>query len=311
MSQGNEWRIIAVGGPANGTEYPMTEQGITLGRSDECEIALASQNVSRKHARFFIYQQIPYVQDLGSRNGVFVNGVRIQNQALTNGDTVTMGEFTFRVSDGTAPVVKGGGAGGSKRLAIIGGGVAVAAILVIAIASSGGSSGPQQPVTAMTPAPSTNEIKSMFEKSNKPGNANNGAPQGDPMAANPGAQGSPATGVGDTRGVVREYLDRAELLQEAGKYQEAREQYERALKIDPGCQLCLSRRDRLQREIAALVQKHMDDGMKSFNALRYEDAISSWELVINLDPDQGSQMHQQALKNIRDAQARLGSQSGY
>lgn len=311
MAQGTEWRIIAVGGPANGTEYPMTEQGITLGRSDECEIALASQNVSRKHARFFIYQQIPYVQDMGSRNGVFVNGVRIQNQALTNGDTVTMGEFTFRVSDGTAVVVSGGG-GANKRLLFIGGGVAVAAILVIAIASSGGSSSSTQNVAAVTAPPSTSEIKSMFEKSNGPGKNRGASPQGEQSASvDPGAQGAPATGAGDTRGVVREYLDRAELLREAGKYQEAREQYERALKIDPGCQLCLSRRDRLQREIAALVQRHLDDGMKSFNALRYEDAISSWELVLNLDPDQGSQQHQQALKNIRDAQARLGSQSGY
>lgn len=311
MSQGTGWRIIAVGGPSNGTVYPITEQGLTLGRSDECEIALASQNVSRKHARFFMYQDIPYVQDLGSRNGVYVNGVRIQNQPLASGDSVTMGEFTFQVTDGTAPPI--GASRGNKRGLMIGGG-AVLVVLVIAIAAmSGGSGGSNQNVVAPTAAPSTSEIKSMFEKSNNSGGAavSAQATGGSSTAPAPGGQEAPVSGAGETRSMVRDYLDRAEILREAGKYHEAREQYERALKMDPGCQICLTRRDRLQREIATLVQKHLEDGMKAFNALRYEDAISSWELVVNLSPDQGSQAHQQALKNIRDAQARLGAQSGY
>ena len=94
--------------------------------------------------------------------------------------------------------------------------------------------------------------------------------------------------------MVREYLERAQLLWDAGKLTDAYQQYQRALTLDPSCQLCLSRRERIQNEIAALVQRHMDEGIKAFKALRYDEAIESWELVLNLSPDPGSQPHQMA-----------------
>ncbi|MFM7200975.1 MAG: FHA domain-containing protein [Myxococcota bacterium] len=309
MATASGWRIISVGGTSNGVEYLFAEQGITLGRSDECEVALASQNVSRKHARFFVYQDIPYVQDAGSRNGVFVNGVRIQQQALANGDTISLGEFTFRLSDGSVTVEAVGGK--DRKPLLVGGTIAVAAVLVIVIAAVGGKSTPAVPEVAPIAEPAPSGMKSLFEKPANSGAATNaGGGNASSQGGNQPQAAAPAP-VDERKNVVREYLDRAELLQGAGKYHEAREQYERALKIDPGCQLCLTRRERLMRDIDAMVKKHLDDGMKAFQSLRYEDAVSSWELVVNLVPDQNHPIHQQALKNIRDAQAKLNGQPGY
>lgn len=314
MAQDSTWLLVAVGGPHNGASYPLDERGVTLGRSDECEVVLASQNVSRKHARFFLYQDAPYVQDLGSRNGIFVNGTRVQQQVLRPGDSIAMGEFTFLISDGSVPVP---GKKGPNRTVLIGG-AGAAVVVVIALIAGMSGSGPSQRTEgtaqgeAGAPADAkSSEIKSMFDGTGRPGTGQKAGEKAPAAAPATEAQGAPQPSGDPTRNMIREYLDRAELLQEAGKYHEAREQLEKALRLDPGCQLCLTRRERLDREVAERVQKHLDDGMKAFNALRYEAAIHSWEMVINLSPDPGSQAHQHATRYIQDAQARMGGQSGY
>jgi hypothetical protein len=294
-------------GPHSGTPYPLTEQGISLGRADDCEVVLQSQNVSRKHARVFVYQGTPYVQDLGSRNGVFVNGVRVQQQGLQVGDTVTMGEFVFQVASGA--VAMGGSSPRRGLLFGVAGAVVIGLIAVIAVVGGGNSGSKPEVVKAPVAPPSANT--SMFANLNEPGKVRPPpaakTPSGPPAD---GGQEAPAIAVpADQRSqMVKDYLDRAELLQEAGKITEARDFYERALKLDPTNQKALIRKERLDKEIAGRIQRHLDDGMKSFKALRYEEAISSWELVLNLSPDPNSQPNIQATKFIADARAKLSTQ---
>jgi pSer/pThr/pTyr-binding forkhead associated (FHA) protein len=60
-----------------------------LGRSPECELAISDPAVSRRHARLWISQTQIVVEDLGSQNGVHVNGTRIQGpRELLPGDTL-------------------------------------------------------------------------------------------------------------------------------------------------------------------------------------------------------------------------------
>lgn len=47
----------------------LTEEGITVGRGDAATIRIASNSVSRVHARFFLKQGRPHVLDLKSLNG--------------------------------------------------------------------------------------------------------------------------------------------------------------------------------------------------------------------------------------------------
>ena len=63
-----------------------------IGRSRECDIVLSDQNVSRKHAEIRPSGGSWIVRDLGSTNGVKVNGRRIQGaQSLKRGDTIQLG----------------------------------------------------------------------------------------------------------------------------------------------------------------------------------------------------------------------------
>jgi pSer/pThr/pTyr-binding forkhead associated (FHA) protein len=52
---------------------------------------------SRRHAAFTLGPSGLQVQDLGSTNGTFVNGSRVQSAPLHRGDTVTIGNNSFRV----------------------------------------------------------------------------------------------------------------------------------------------------------------------------------------------------------------------
>lgn len=83
------------------------EDGMTLGRSAECDFQLTAQGVSRQHARLSIDGDAVIIHDLGSSNGVRVNKQKIDTQAaLADGDVVMIGR---------AELTYGNGSGGAKR----------------------------------------------------------------------------------------------------------------------------------------------------------------------------------------------------
>jgi DNA-binding NtrC family response regulator len=65
----------------------------TLGRDPDCAIVLVGHDVSRRHAEVRHAGVIPYVKDLGSRNGTWVNGAKIEERPLGPGDVVRIGEW--------------------------------------------------------------------------------------------------------------------------------------------------------------------------------------------------------------------------
>lgn len=68
----------------------------TIGRSKDCECVLADPNVSRRHAELRKAESGDWqVVDLGSTNGVKVNGRRVSSSRLRPGDEVTLGTTTF------------------------------------------------------------------------------------------------------------------------------------------------------------------------------------------------------------------------
>ncbi len=72
---------------------------LTIGRSRECEVMLADPNVSRKHAEVRREGGRWVVADLGSTNGIKVNGRRVDRAQLEPGDRITLGltELTFEL----------------------------------------------------------------------------------------------------------------------------------------------------------------------------------------------------------------------
>jgi serine phosphatase RsbU (regulator of sigma subunit) len=70
-----------------------------IGRSPRCDVVIESRDVSREHARIF---QDPFgrwiVEDLGSSNGIFIGGKRVEAAAVLPGEPVVIGSFTLSVT---------------------------------------------------------------------------------------------------------------------------------------------------------------------------------------------------------------------
>ncbi|MEJ8855360.1 FHA domain-containing protein [Variovorax robiniae] len=67
-----------------------------LGRDATNDVVIDSSSASRKHARITVEPAFVTIEDLGSSNGTFVNGVRIDRQVLAHGDEVRIGTFEIR-----------------------------------------------------------------------------------------------------------------------------------------------------------------------------------------------------------------------
>lgn len=78
-------------------EYMLEADHALLGRAAACHIVLSDDTVSRSHARLQRGRATEYwIEDLGTPNGTFVNGARIQRTKLTGGDTIRLGKTTLR-----------------------------------------------------------------------------------------------------------------------------------------------------------------------------------------------------------------------
>jgi len=81
----------------DGTRYEVKQRRVVIGRSRECDIQLADTNVSRRHAELRQEGATYWIVDLGSTNGLEVNGRRVKRAKLSDGDRITVGstEVTF------------------------------------------------------------------------------------------------------------------------------------------------------------------------------------------------------------------------
>lgn len=85
----------------DGFDVPIMPGSMVVGRASDCQLVLTSSRVSRKHAMFTLTAAGLSVHDLGSANGVFVNGSRINKRtALDPGDEVMLGDEVLSVVPG-------------------------------------------------------------------------------------------------------------------------------------------------------------------------------------------------------------------
>lgn len=81
-------------------ELPLPPGELVLGRAEECEIAIDDALVSRRHARLVVGANEIEIEDLGSRNGVLVDGARIVGPTrITHGSVLGIGSLRFVVID--------------------------------------------------------------------------------------------------------------------------------------------------------------------------------------------------------------------
>jgi hypothetical protein len=75
----------------DGTRHEVKQRRVVLGRSRDCDIQLSDTNVSRRHAELRQEGASYWIVDLGSTNGIEVNGKRVKRAKLRDGDTITLG----------------------------------------------------------------------------------------------------------------------------------------------------------------------------------------------------------------------------
>lgn len=79
-----------------GKEHWLAAAVVTLGREQDNDIVLESSRVSRHHSRLHWTGSVHVVEDLGSKNGTWINDRRLEGPApLNDGDTVRFGDLTF------------------------------------------------------------------------------------------------------------------------------------------------------------------------------------------------------------------------
>jgi hypothetical protein len=85
---------------ASGERFVLRDQITSIGRLPECEVTLLDPNVSRRHAEIHQRGNGFAIVDLGSTNGCTVNGVRITDRELRDGDEIGIGNLrlTFQAS---------------------------------------------------------------------------------------------------------------------------------------------------------------------------------------------------------------------
>jgi len=92
-------KLIVVSGKSAGRAIALKNGRLLIGRAESCDVRPLGEEVSRKHCAIVMEPTGLTVEDLGSRNGTFVNDVKITAKvALGDGDTVRVGPLALKVS---------------------------------------------------------------------------------------------------------------------------------------------------------------------------------------------------------------------
>jgi pSer/pThr/pTyr-binding forkhead associated (FHA) protein len=86
-------------------ELELKQGTLSIGRSRDNELCLDDLTISHHHARIVTVFDSSYVEDLGSTNGIYVNGKKTKTHTLHNGDVLTLGHYQvlFRAETAASP----------------------------------------------------------------------------------------------------------------------------------------------------------------------------------------------------------------
>ena len=91
-------RIKIISGPGWGQFFlDAPGESLIIGRAADCQVVIDDQRLSRRHFRLAWNETLCQLTDLGSANGTWVNGQRIQEAILRDGDEIAAGDSVFRI----------------------------------------------------------------------------------------------------------------------------------------------------------------------------------------------------------------------
>lgn len=99
--------LIAQGGQQDGQRW-VVRKNILIGRGDDCDIIIPSQQVSRHHARIQVTPEGILLEDLGSKNGTHCNGEKIVDSVILHEEDMIQvalaQQYVLVSSDATVPL---------------------------------------------------------------------------------------------------------------------------------------------------------------------------------------------------------------
>jgi len=80
-----------------GDNIPLIRGTLTIGRRDSCDICLRLPNVSGLHCELSFQDGFWMIKDMGSTNGIKVNGARVMKKVLNPGEKITIAKKTYTI----------------------------------------------------------------------------------------------------------------------------------------------------------------------------------------------------------------------
>ena len=93
--EGQNAYLVVMAGSNVGEMYKLDKDQLVIGRGDKADLRLLDDGISRDHARVVKDGAAMMLEDMGSTNGTYCNGVRVTRQALSEGDKILLGSTTI------------------------------------------------------------------------------------------------------------------------------------------------------------------------------------------------------------------------
>jgi two-component system cell cycle response regulator len=87
--------LIVLAGSAVGEMYKLDKERTIIGRGGKAQIRLIDDGISREHAEIVAEKGQLFLRDLGSTNGTFCNGIKVDARPLADGDKILVGSTTI------------------------------------------------------------------------------------------------------------------------------------------------------------------------------------------------------------------------
>jgi len=96
---------VIVGTGMAGSHNPITSRGLSIGRSEDRDVVIPDPAASRHHCQLSLQGSEYMLRDMGSANGIFVNGTRVRELALADNDIIRIGNTEMRFVRSDQPAV--------------------------------------------------------------------------------------------------------------------------------------------------------------------------------------------------------------
>jgi S-DNA-T family DNA segregation ATPase FtsK/SpoIIIE len=100
-------QVTVLQGPDAGQRVPLPGGNITIGRGNGCDLVLSDTLVSRRHIRLFLAPGSAEIHDLGSANGITLNGEPVARGSWLPGDRLRIGDTVLGIEFAGAPPAAG------------------------------------------------------------------------------------------------------------------------------------------------------------------------------------------------------------